>query len=256
MRRFWFLAIALVLLWLDIFILSDRRYPDYEYDYEHYGRKTQDFVDHDVVGEYMPVDVVSDLPGILILLGLVLAGGPAVCPTKIEYDSNGKRRVVKTGKLTRLGERFWPRDLTAVLFLLLSGGAIVVKRLLPFWVNGVPRYAGEYLTHLADVLLPLVAVFMIMAEWSRRTDIRTTHRESDVISLLMMVSLFGGFFSRFAYLYGFRGIHLTAWLIEGFLMFLALFLLFVSMQENARKIGEPDEEMKPDENEDPFEYFN
>ena len=238
MRRFWFLAVALLLIWLDVFILTGKRYPIYEYS-DNYGRQTQDFVDQDVVGEYMPVDVVTDIPGLLILIALVLTGGPAVVPIRIETGIDGKRKRVPEGKMTRLGKRDFRYDTIAVLFLELSVAAVVIKRLLPFWVNGVPRYAGEYLTHLADIFLPLIGVFFVLAEWIRRTDIRTTHRETDISGLLMMISLFAGFFSRVALLYGFPFIRYTSWAIEGLLMMGALVLHYISLQENARKILDP-----------------
>ena len=255
MRRFWFLAAALLLIWLDVFILTNKRYPIYEYN-DNYGRQTQDFVDQEVVGEYMPVDVVSDLPGLVILLVLVLTGGPAVVPIRIQTGEDGKRRRVPEGKMTRLGKRDFRYDPIAVLFLDLSIAAIVIERLLPFWVNGVPRYAGEYLTRLADIFLPLIAVFFVLAEWIRRTDLRTTHRETDISGLLMMVSLFGGFLSRVAALYGFPAIRYTAWAFEGLLMMGALILHYISLQENARKILDPTPE--PEESkfaeEPPFDF--
>ena len=254
MKRFWFLVIALLLIWLDVVILTDKRYPDYKEDSqtELYGRKTQDFVNQDLVGEYMPVDVVSDLPGLAILLVLVLIGSPAVVPVKIEYDADGRRKRVPAGKKTKLGKGDMRYNSIAVLFLLLSVAAVVVKRCLPFWVNGVPRYAGIYLTYLADVFLPLIAVFFVLAEWIRRTDIRTTHRETDVSGLLMMVALFSGFFARFADVYGFSFIHYSAWAIEGFLMTIALILHGISLLENARKLADPTPEP---EGEDRYEDF-
>ena len=60
MKRFCLLVVALLLLWVDVLVLSDRKYPAYEVD-ELYGRKTQDFVMGEIVGEYMPIDVVSDV---------------------------------------------------------------------------------------------------------------------------------------------------------------------------------------------------
>ena len=82
MKRFWLLVVALLFLWVDIVVMTNRKYPEYEVD-ELYGRKTQDFVMGEIVGEYMPVDVVTDIPGLLILLVLTLIGGPAVVPTRI-----------------------------------------------------------------------------------------------------------------------------------------------------------------------------
>ena len=102
MKRFCLLVVALLLLWVDVLVLSDRKYPAYEVD-ELYGRKTQDFVMGEIVGEYMPIDVASDIPGLLILLLLTVFGGPAVIPTRIEYK-DGKRKVIPDGKEVLLGE--------------------------------------------------------------------------------------------------------------------------------------------------------
>jgi hypothetical protein len=72
----------------------------------------------------------------------------------------------------------------------------------------------------------------------------------------MMVSLFSGFISRVAQLYGFPAIRYTAWAFEGLLMVIALVLHYISLQENARKIldptPEPEESKFPDE--PPFDF--
>ena len=252
MKRFWFLAIALLLIWLDVFLLTDRKYPDYQVD-DNYGRKTQAFVMDEVVGEYLPVDVVSDIPGLLILIVLVLIGGPAVVPYRVEQGEK-RQKYIREGKATVLGERRHRSDLIAIVFTLCSIAAIVVMRLCPFFFNGALSYGTEYLVHLADIFLPLVAVFFVMAEWIRRTEIRTTHRETDVSGLTMMVSLFSGFFARFADLYGFAFIHYTAWVFEGLLMVIALVLHYISLRENGRKLFDPTPEPEPSEEEEEWNF--
>ena len=249
MKRFWLLVVALLFLWVDIVVMTDRKYPEYEVD-ELYGRKTQDFVMGEIVGEYMPIDVVTDLPGLLILLVLTLMGGPAVVPTRIIYDENAKRKVVPEGEKVSLGKRNDSYEILAVFCLVMSICAVVAMRILPFYVNGKWVYASEYLVHLADIFLPLLAVYFVMAEWIRRTEIRTTRMETDISHMLMMVSLFCGFLSRMADVYGFTGIKYTGWFFEGFLMIIALVLLCRSLKENARKILDPTPEPEgeaPDE---------
>lgn len=238
MKRFWLLAAALFLLWLDILIPTGKAYPEYEPN-ENYGRRTQVFIMEDVVGDVLPVDVVSDIPGLLILLVLTIIGGPAVVPTRVE-EANGKRTLVSCGKRTRLGSRDWKKELSAVLLCLVSVGNIIVMRCLPLWTNGVACFGGEYWIRLLDIFAPLMVVYYVMAEWIQRTDIRTTHRETDVSALLMMVSLFAGFFARFADLYQFPFIHTVAWLLEGFFMVFSLGILRISLRENGRKLGMPD----------------
>ena len=238
MKRFCLLVVALLLLWVDVIVLTDRKYPAYEAD-ELYGRKTQDFVMGEIVGEYMPVDLVSDLPALLILLILTLLGGPAVVPVRIVYDGDIKRRVVPEGKRVILGKSNEVYEILAVFFLLLSMCAVVAMRILPFFLNGKWVYASEYLVHLADIFLPLLAVYFVMAEWIRRTEIRTTRMETDISHMLMMVSLFCGFLSRMADVYCFSGIKYTGWFFEGLLMVISLVLLCRSLKENARKILDP-----------------
>ena len=240
------MAVALLILWLDIFFITDYQYPAYQKN-PHYGWKTQDFVMNDVVGSNLPIDVVSDIPALVILIVLVAIGGPAVKPYKIE-EYGKKRKYVPIGHARRLGERKILYDVLAILFAWLSITAILVIRFTPFVVNGVPSYATEYLVHLADVFLPLLTVFFVFAEWIRRTDIRTTHRETDVSGFAMMISLFCGFFARFADLYGFPFIKYPAWVIEGLLMTLALVLHGISIRENGRKLAspDPDPETNPD----------
>lgn len=237
MKRFWLLVVALLFLWVDIVVMTDRKYPEYEVD-ELYGRKTQDFVMGEIVGEYMPIDVASDIPGLLILLLLTVFGGPAVIPTRIEYK-DGKRKVIPDGKEVLLGEPKATYEFLAVWFAMLSLAAVIAMRILPFFVNGKWVYASEYLIHLADIFLPLLAVYFVMAEWIRRTEIRTTRMETDISHMLMMVSLFCGFLSRMADVYGFSGIQYTAWFFEGLLMAVALVLHLRSLRENARKILDP-----------------
>ena len=69
MRRFWFFAAALLLLWLDVYIITDRAYPVYQKSKD-YGWKTQDFVMNDVVGTKLPIDVATDIPALVILIAV------------------------------------------------------------------------------------------------------------------------------------------------------------------------------------------
>lgn len=247
MRRFWFFAVALLLLWLDVFIITDRAYPVYQKSKD-YGWKTQDFVMNDVVGTKLPIDVASDILALVILIVLVLTGGPKVTPFMIEDLGEGKRKYIASGKAQKLGQRKADYDLLAIIFAIASIAAILVERFTPFVVNGPACYATEYLVRIADVFLPLLTVFFVFAEWIRRTEIRTTHRETDASGFAMMVSLFCGFISRFADLYCFKVIHYAAWAIEGLLMLVAIVLHYISTRENGRKLAypDPDPETNPD----------
>lgn len=240
------MAVALLILWLDIFFITDYQYPAYQKD-KNYGWKTQDFIMNDVVGSNLPADVVSDIPALVILIVLVAMGGPAVTPYNI-VEVGTKRKYISVGPAQRLGKRKTLYDALAIICGCLSVISILVIRFTPFLINGWKSYATEYLVHLADVFLPLLTVFFVMAEWIRRTDIRTTHRETDVSGFAMMISLFCGFFARFADLYGFPFIKYPAWVMEGFLMTVALVLHGISIRENGRKLANPDPDPDSDLN--------
>ena len=247
MKRFWFFAIALFLLWLDIFILSGRAYPKYEMDMNR-GRAGQKMIMEDVVGTELPIDIASDIPALLIMIVLVVMGGPAVTPFQVEDAPHGKQKYIPNGKAQVLGERSRRFDIQAIVACVLAIDAILVIRLCPFYVNGFTCYAIEYLTHLADVFLPLAAVFFVFTEFIRRTGIRTTRRETDISGFAMMISLFFGFLARFASLYGYPFIFYPAWILEGGLMLIALVLHYISLRENGRKLQYPDP--NPEENPD------
>ncbi len=234
MRRYWLLVVALLLLWIDVGFVTDIKYPEYIFD-EDYGRVTQSFVMNEVVGDHMRIDLVTDIPGLLILAWLVVTGGPGVRPLVIE-EQDGKRISRHIGKMTKLSKTHLRDSILGFLLSIASAGCIVAMRILPLYTNGVRCYGAEYIIHLVDIMLPLLAVYYVMVEWIDRTDLRTTHRETDVAALLMMVSLFAGFFSRFARLYGFHGVDRFSWYIEGFLMLIALYSMWVSLKENARKL--------------------
>ncbi len=237
MRRFWLLTIALFLMWADLFYTTDIKYPEYEFN-EMYGRKTQMFIMDEVVGDNLQVDLLSDVPALLILIVLVCIGGPNVKPVYI-IEENGKRIRKPRGRMTRCGKRSIKYDIIVVLCAVLSLEAIALIRFLPFYTSGVDTYGGEYFTRLADIFLPLCTVYYVMSEWIRRTCIMSTEMETRTAGLMMMLSLFAGFFSHFAGLYQFPKIHYISWLLEGFMMGAALFMLYISLQENGRKIECP-----------------
>lgn len=247
MKRFWFFAIALLLLWLDIFIMSGRAYPKYKKNLNK-GRAGQELIMEDTVGTELPIDIASDIPALLIMIVLVLMGSPAVTPYKVEIGEGGKRKYIANGKAVILGERKRWNDIKAIIACVLAIDAILIIRLCPFYVNGFTCYSIEYLTHLADVFLPLIAVFLVFTEFIRRTGIRTTRRETDISGFAMMISLFFGFLARFAKLYGYAFIFYPAWILEGGLMLIALVLHWISLRENGRKLEYPDPD--PEENPD------
>lgn len=234
MKRFWLLTIALFLLWADVLYKTPYKYNTYEFE-PFYGYKTQTFIMNEVVGDSLQVDLLSDIPALLILIVLVCIGGPKLQPVDI-VEENGVRKCVKRGRKNFCGKRSILNDIKAILAALLSIAAIVIIRLLPFYANGVTSYGGEYFTRLADIFLPLLATYFVMNDWISRTKIMTTEVETSTGGLMMMLSLFAGFFARFSDLYRFPRIHFISWILEGFMMATALFMLYMSLCENARKL--------------------
>ncbi len=171
MKRFWLLAVAVLLLWLDIYMAVGPDYPEYVPD-ENMGRKTQELVMGHVVGDAMKLDVVPDILGYVLILFVSIGG------------TKGKRGFA-----------------IASLASVVGIAAEVLCMVLPYYVGGATVYGAEFFLHMGGYLIELAAVFFAVQSFITDMDEMTVHRIAIVGGILMMLSLLCGLAQNVGYFY-------------------------------------------------------
>ncbi len=208
MKRFWLLAAAVLLLWLDIDVATRLAYPEYIPN-EDYGRVMQDMVMSKVVGTEMKVDAASDLAG-YVLLFAVLGGG-----------------------LFR-DKRYKYSGIAAACGLITE----VLAAVLPFWSNGATLYASEYFLRMGGYFLELAAIFFAVQGFIREYDTMVNHRVMVAGEILMMLSLLCGVGQYIGAFYQIAVVPTVYLVVRGFVNFGFLGCIYRGIAQDKRAAAE------------------
>lgn len=164
MKRYYLLFIAIVFLIIDIPIPTIA-YPAYE-AFNTQAPQTVDLVINYVIGPRLKIDIFSDLVGYLLL---------AAASVMLSFRNRRFRTV--------LG---W----TVVSF-----GICVYQSVMPFLLNGSPRFRMGYLIYFVAAILETVTIFYAMYSLCFQLETLENHSYNNVTVMIAMVCAGVGFVS-------------------------------------------------------------
>lgn len=241
-RRQWtalvFLLLGILLVQLDFRVRTNVAYPEYVDQY-YYGPDTQRMIVEDVIGTNLTLDAISDLVGFICLtIALIVIATYA----KPKLDLSSLTRYER--RMLRLLPRVSPLSIAipAVSAILYSA-----SKLIPFWDNGLVRYASGYFINFGLCILTAAATFFGAMCFFRESDRYQSHRDIMVVYIFMIVTVLSGLLRDFAAFYGLKGVK-TAYTVINAVFVVIMCVLLAKYVFIESKIDKQNGEQNPEQN--------
>jgi len=193
-----FLILGVLLLCVDVRYRTGSAYPDYELQ-NNYGPETQRMIIEDVVGTRLIIDLASEALGYLCLFLSLLVVRSYARP---EESYMQKKRKLFTGFGWNI-----PRAKTKYILIPFAGLILyIAARTLPYVTNGVARYGSEYFINLGLVFVEAAAIVFGTLCFLREYDCFQNHKDTQVIFIVMILTVFTGVMKNLAAFFGVWGV--------------------------------------------------
>ena len=220
---------------LDYRVRTDVAYPEYV-DQEYYGPDTQRMIVEDVIGTNLTLDAISDLVGFLCLtIALIVISTYAKPKPDLSSLTRYERRML------RLLPRVSPMSIAIPA---VSAVLYAASKLIPFWDNGLGRYASGYFINFGLCILTAAATFFGAMCFFRESDRYQSHRDIMVVYIFMIVTVLSGLLRDFAAFYGLNGVKTVYTVINAVfaVVMCALLAKYVFIESKIEKQNEQTEQ--------------
>ncbi len=193
-----FIWIGMLFLLLDTKLSGLIYYPPYE-PFPTPAPDTVDMIIGHLIGDSMKIDIFSDIIGCLLILIPVsmIISQKMKLPDK-SNQMQEKRSLIYVIKKTR-------REFRALVFGSLTLILYIGYQLMPFVLNGEPRYQAAYFWYIILVLFKAVTFIhagLICCELQESTQ---SHIQNNLAAIFIILSAFAGFVRAMSYFYELTG---------------------------------------------------
>lgn len=194
-----------ILIWIGmLFLLFDTKlsgliyYPPYV-PFPTPAPDTVDMIIGHLIGDSVKIDIFSDIIGCLLIL---IPVSMIICKKmKLRDESNQmqeKRSLIYVIKKTR-------REFRTLVFGSLTLILYIGYQIMPFVLNGEPRYQTAYFLYIILVLFKAVTFIhagLICCELQENTQ---SHMQNNLAAIFIILSAFAGFVRAMSYFYELTG---------------------------------------------------
>lgn len=170
MKKYIVLMIAVLLLIIDIRIPA-AEYPAFE-EFRTEAPETVDLIINHVVGDYLRIDILSDVIGYILL---------AVTAIRM------------------IGENI--RFRKTLLWSALGLGVYIYQNAMPFLLNGNERFRIGYLIYFVAVVFETIAIFNAVYPICTKLESVENHRYNNITIIILLISVGTGAISEALYFY-------------------------------------------------------
>lgn len=170
MKKYIVLMIAVLLLIIDIRIPA-AEYPAFE-EFRTEAPETVDLIINHVVGDYLRIDILSDVIGYILL---------AITAIRM------------------IGENI--RFRKTLLWSALGLGVYIYQNAMPFLLNGNERFRIGYLIYFVAVVFETIAIFNAVYPICTKLESVENHRYNNITIIILLISVGTGAISEALYFY-------------------------------------------------------
>ena len=204
-KGYLFLLMAgLVLLTLSVSVQTPVRYPEYVMDAD-YGTEIQKLVMGKVVGEYLRVDLLSDVLGLVILIvssiGMFKSNlAAARILEKIDGDPDllrSKGLQVRSDRLIRPNFSLF----RGICICLIGLATYAARMLAPFFISGAELYGAEYALHFVVALAIALGMLHSTFGFTAMCENAENHRNNVLTEIWIVLTCICFFIYSMGYFY-------------------------------------------------------